>query len=331
MNWYIYELKFETPVHFGLGQQGGTLADVTTEFPADSLFAALCSEAAAIGAQGLIERLVWLVQEKKLTLSDLLPCRYTKEKRVLFLPKPVYPFDGAAERPRQSLDEVRKTATALKKQKKMKYIAVDEMDRYLSAAQKGESFIAMTEPDLGKFAVTERVNRRGREPLPYSVGAFSFREEAGLYGLLGCEEENIDWLTGLLEQLGMSGIGGKRSSGFGKFELVGDICPLDDSDQMEGRLLKMLEAADAPWQMLLSGLCPQPDELETVGKGFTVLHKRSGFSSSPSGDCKHNDLYLLAAGSCLPGRPDGGLMSVGQLDGHEIWRYGCGMYAGLKI
>lgn len=47
MQYHIFLLKFLTPVHFGNTANGGALDKVAINCSADTLFAALCNEAAA--------------------------------------------------------------------------------------------------------------------------------------------------------------------------------------------------------------------------------------------------------------------------------------------
>lgn len=49
MMYYIFTLKFLTPVHFGDTANGGSLDKFSLQCSADTLFAALCNEAANKG------------------------------------------------------------------------------------------------------------------------------------------------------------------------------------------------------------------------------------------------------------------------------------------
>ena len=63
----------------------------------------------------------------------------------------------------------------------------------------------------------------GQDTLPYHVGAFRFAEDCGLYVLAGLESDDAAWLRTLMRALGLSGIGGKVSSGYGKFTVDDEI------------------------------------------------------------------------------------------------------------
>ena len=62
----------------------------------------------------------------------------------------------------------------------------------------------------------------GAEPLRQYV-INHLPNEAGLYGILGYDdEEDGEWVLALMEQMGVSGIGGKRSGGCGRFHFGDD-------------------------------------------------------------------------------------------------------------
>ena len=73
-----------------------------------------------------------------------------------------------------------------------------------------------------KQAVTQ-VNMRGEKSRPYYVGNYQFMSNTGLYIIASFSDDSSrDLFESILELLGLSGIGGKRSGGYGKFELADD-------------------------------------------------------------------------------------------------------------
>ena len=177
---------------------------------------------------------------------------------------------------------------------------------------------------------TENISR------PYYVHQIQFTKEAGLYGIIGYEEdEDLDGLITLLESLGLSGIGGKRSSGYGKFHFREDPIEMDELGIYEddGILYRGLTLTGASRYMCLSVLLPSPAEVADVQKGQFALCRRSGFLS-PDGSRmqKKNDIYMIQAGSCFPQKIAGSMADVGGQDmTHPVWRYGKGLYVGLML
>ena len=118
MQYHIFLLKFLTPVHFGNTANGGALDKVAINCSADTLFAALCNEAAAQEAEP-VEALVQKLEAGELVLSSLLPYWKTDEDFQFYLPKPLMkPADEQRQLP-QSYAEVKRLRSQIKKQKNL--------------------------------------------------------------------------------------------------------------------------------------------------------------------------------------------------------------------
>ena len=68
MKFAVYKLNFAAGVHLGTG----TLASGANTLPADTLFSALCMEAAQLGEKS-IKTLVDAVRQNRLRIGDLFP------------------------------------------------------------------------------------------------------------------------------------------------------------------------------------------------------------------------------------------------------------------
>lgn len=334
MSYVIYPLHFRTAVRFGVPGRGGRLDEACMEYPADILFGALCAELAAAGEEESLVRLAEEVERGDLRLSDLLPWQNRKSDgaMALFLPRPVLRVERKEREQREDYRTTCANATLRKKQKKLKYIRASRMQDYIRAMERGIPFEENDfDADFGIESLRQRVNRRGEEPLPYYVAQFDFRTEAGLY-LIACvrDEKTTSWLHRLLVWLGTAGIGGKRTSGYGKFR-VGEIIHMDANDGGDIAALGAMLAADsAPWQLALAPVLPAADDLAAVKAGAYRLRRAGGFISYPTHAAeKKNSVYLLDAGSCFPVRIGGTCSTLGTHDGHPVWRYGYGLYAGV--
>lgn len=307
MKYKIFKLNFTGAVHFG---EGGLTTSADT-LMADTIFAALCAEAAAQGG-GLLDKLTDSTSSGKLLLSDGLPFI----GKTLYVPKPVMEIRG-----RQEGDSALKKAL-----KKLRYIPIDKLNTYLC----GELDIAA---EAKKFhdgfslsGLLEKVTvPRDEVTRPYAVAVKRFRKGSGLYMCTGYEDEEIlDLFSELLETLSYSGIGGERSSGLGRFELTvagGDV------------LTAMLQDHNAPKYMSLSVSLPAEEEMdEVISDADFLTVKRSGWVSSLSyADSlqKKRDLYMLAAGSVFSRRFSGGIFDVGDGGRHPVYRYGKPMLMGI--
>lgn len=328
MMYYIFTLKFLTPVHFGDTANGGGLDKFSLQCSADTLFAALCNEAANKGSDA-VETLVKKTAEGKIVFSSLFPYWRTADDDLYFyLPKPLLKLEQEEQQSAKSFEEIKQLATKLKKQKKSTYIRASQINSLLESGGSNGQFAV---PEFAAPLVAGRVALREEKPLPYYVGSYVFSENSGLYFILGVEhEEEFTLIKELLLSLGYSGIGGKRSSGYGKFELAdNDLMLYDDGTA----IALMLYNEKSKYQMCLAPVCPRVDEIAVVKQGSYKLIKRGGFiaSSAAKDNIKRNSIYMLQEGSCFPERLRGQMLQQ-TMDGlaHDVYRDGIGMFVGLK-
>lgn len=332
MIYSIFTLKFLAPIHFGDTAQGGLLDKFSLGCSADTLFSALCNEAAVID-ENLANKLIKKVDAGKLAFSSLFPYWQDEEETRFYLPKPLLHTEEKIQEAK-SYPEIKQLATKMKKQKKTAYVRASQMKALLQTAKQGR-LLEMDEPEFAVPLIAGKVNLRESEPLPYYVGSYVFSERSGLYLICRAEEEGeIEFLEKLLQSLGYSGIGGKRSSGYGKFEVAEDKRELfDDGDADKSALALMLYDNISEQQMCIAPICPQKQDVETVKSGYYKLLKRGGFVCSHElGDnIKCNSVYMLAEGSCLNKRLKGNLVEQ-VIEGlpHKLYRNGMGMFVGLK-
>lgn len=336
MKYALYPLQFDTPVHFGCAENGGKLEQSSLTYRADSLFSALCYELSQQGDEAGLAHIQEGVVKGKLLFSDLFPYIYDEmEGLQLYVPKPILTIPSDECRVTADYDTFRQQATQQKRQKKLSYIRVSQLADFIQAMKSGKAFDG-DEPCFGCGQLLTRVNCTENVPRPYYVHQIQFTKEAGLYGIIGYEEdEDLDGLITLLESLGLSGIGGKRSSGYGKFHFREEPIEMDELGIYEddGILYRGLILTGASRYMCLSVLLPSPAEVADVQKGQFALCRRSGFLS-PDGSRmqKKNDIYMIQAGSCFPQKIAGSMADVGGQDmTHPVWRYGKGLYVGLML
>lgn len=129
-----------------------------------------------------------------------------------------------------------------------------------------------------------------------------------------------------MTSLQFSGLGGKRTSGYGRFEM--EILPVPSL------MGEMLADDKADKQVLLTTSLPNDNELGLVVDDANYrLVKSSGFTYSPdtSEQLRKEDLYKFASGSVFTRRYAGVIADV-RPNGfaHPVWNYAKGMFYGLE-
>lgn len=312
MNYCLFKLNFSTPLHIGDSSSARSLETQTLSLCADTLFSALCH-----AAPGKIDMLSSAVKSDKLLISDAFPFK----KDVLYVPKPcMLPQNNRQSNSQSSAEK--------KKMKKLKYIPVSMLDDFFRSI-KGEKDFSPdnADNDFGKENVVTRVGIRGNdEPEPYSVASYSFNQDCGLY-FIACSDDNgiLETLKSAVAVLGLEGVGGKISSGYGKFACTPCAVP--------PKFKEMLCASGTDYISLTSSL-PGDDELETAMDGaYYSMIRRGGFVYSPEiGETvKKETQFFFASGSVFKTKYKGALYNVYKGGKHPVYRYAKPIFMGVSI
>ncbi len=303
MKHLISRLRFSAPVHFGRGM----LNDSAFCFSADTLFSAFYIEALKLGRE---DELYSAAAGGALRFSDAFP--FLKER--YFLPKPMLYVE-----PKDPGDSKEK-----KRFKKIQYIPIELLPDFFRGELEAES-CDLSELGEESSQVRAAISRTGDDTRPYCVGDFSFREENGLYLLFAlATEREEELIETLLRSLAYSGIGGKRSSGKGRFSYEMREVP---------EALRKAITEEGEHYMLLCSALPEEGELESALEGASyLLQRRSGFilseNFSPEQQ-KKRDLYTFRVGSCFQHRFQGGVYPVNEGGAHPVYRYARGLFLGV--
>lgn len=316
MDYCLYKLRFTTALHSGKDNSAISLDNGQMAIHADTIFAALCCEASR---NGHLEHMVEWFRTGQLVLSDALP--YAGDE--LHLPRPVLFVSN-----RKSEGD----ASLKKALKNLEYIPLSGFESYiknLSGTALEMDYIKGMQHSFGRMNTVTRVAIKGNDhPLPYHIAAWNFHEDCGLYILAGFDvraDQHI--FLECLEGLGWSGIGGKQSSGWGKFKVERGSVPYS--------LLSMLEDDRAGRQMLLGTALPVDEELEDIlSNGWFTVVRRGGFVRSntyAAGQLKKRTIYMLGPGSCLNRRFAGSMHDLSEHGNHPVWRCANSLFAGVNI
>lgn len=308
MKYKLYKMKFTTPVHFGEGHLGGSAEN----FLADRLFSALYIEALK-SSPDTADTLCTAASEGELILSDGLP--YIGDE--LYIPKPIIKIDGG------------ESNSVLKKAfKKLSHIPADRIDDYLNGTLEP---IAENEKlrQLGRYADTTRaaVYNGTDDALPYRVGTYCFNSGSGLYFIVGYEDDEIfNLLDDTIMSLGYTGIGGKVSSGLGKFSAFPEEVP--------DEILKRLDGKHDRYITISVSMAKEDQLDKALDNAGYMLIKRSGFINSQTysdTQRKKREMYCFAAGSCFENRFDGYVADLSDGGNHPVYRYAVPMFMGVDL
>ena len=289
MTYKMYIMNFHT-AHFG----AGALDSSKMTFAADRLFSALAIEAKKMEK---MEEFVSLAGQDDFVLTDAFPYQSSP-----FLPKPIgFPNFEQADLTKD-VKEVRRQA---KMAKKLQFIPLERFESYVN----GKLF---KDAEHGVTNIVTK-NQPHVDGALYQVSTVRFADKSALY-VIANESE---LLNELMASLQYTGIGGKRSSGYGQF----DLTILDLPDSFKNRLTK---AHQGPVMTLTTSL-PVEKELEyAMETGSYLISKSSGFafSTETNENYRKQDLYKFASGSTFSETFTGQIVDVRPLDfPHEVLSY----------
>ena len=182
--------------------------------------------------------------------------------------------------------------------------------------------------NLGKSGMRVSVGIRGNEdPEPYRVNAFYFNDGNGLYIIVGFQDEKAKNLfEELLESLSYTGIGGKKSTGLGRFECQESKIPTNLEKRLQ-RVEKM--------NILLSTAMATDRELEKIlDCSYYSLLKRGGFIDSEKyaeQQMRKQERYVFTPGSCFSQVFKGTVITEKNHGTHPIYRYEKALFLGVDI
>lgn len=347
----IMLLHFEAPVHFGNAAEGGGLTEVLSFCRADTFFSALCQEAAMTDSR-LLQKLTEKAERGDILISNLFPWHYTEGPGAgergyeLYLPRPVTAPSGTKTEGPRSFQDACVQSSERKARKKRAWIRASKMHDFLEECRKGgvskdqkdnenkENEKITGEPSFGE--IREDVHFNGRTRQPYFSGSYYFSPKSGLYLILSLADESDDaLLMKLIQSAGLSGIGGRRSSGCGSFTAEEPV--ILEGDKIYGEddcaLYRLLKDDRSPCQMALCPVLPEPSEAETAAGGTGRLIRRGGFSldEQQGSPVKTGTIYMMDAGSCFSVRLSGRIADVsGGTLAHPVLKYGKGLYIGIS-
>lgn len=339
MPYYIYKLKFTTPVRFGSDNTSSNLTTSAFTANSDTIFSAICNEWIRIHGEDELNRLIESALNSEFLISDTLPFRnrLNSEGKVidldLYIPKPVVVVERGSDVPESSGDSVLK-----KKMKKMTHISVANLKEYFQYLTEGVTTdFGMDKDSILMETQTVKASRTyEKEATPYLVSAVRFMDDAGLCFIVKMDDKIKEKFDLVVDSLGTTGIGGKRSSGYGKFSLE-EIIDLNDGARKykSMEILNSLIGIKGDIYISLSSILPNNEDVEIIKmeNSYYRLIIRKGFVHSVTYSQKNHkrkQTVMIKSGSCFPVPLQGTIADLSDGGSHSVYRYGKGMYLGVS-
>lgn len=304
MNLQLYVLDLDV-AHFG----GGLLEQSQPTFTSQRLFSALFIEALKWGRA---DEFLDLAQSDSFHLSNAFFYYYG-----FYLPKPIgYPYKEIL--PQWS--DIDKNIEQTKQIKTIDYLHHYDFDSFVKG--EAENLKELID-EKNSFYTTESLTQVNVKQDPYRVGAIYYADEVSL-AVIATKDE---FVLSLFESLQYSGIGGKRTSGMGRFTL--------STEELEEDFLKRVTTNTEHPVMLLNDSLPNSEELEQalIGSHYE-LKRSSGFAYSESIDryYRKQDIYEFSAGSTFKRTFNGKIIDAAPDDfPHPVWHYARPLFYQLEV
>ena len=336
MSYLLYKLRFLNGIHIGTAS-GNTLEETMMSVYSDTFYNAIFNEYMKIYND---DELYKISETGEFLISDLLPFKEKEDMSTdFYLPKPFISVQRNETTKEKNDEEV----IDRKKVKATNFIPADKLGEYFSFLKTGKNFPEIDD-DFGKkeLYTKNKVSLKNEDTKLYNIEVFKFNEKSGLYFIVRLPENN-EWqeiFENLLESLSLTGIGGKRNSGFGQF-ISEDPMFFDGEDfdaiesESDAYINKALYSEEEKY-LSISSYSPKIEEIEKIkeSENYYQLIKRSGFvnSSLYSEQAeKRKQVYMLSSGSVLNFKAEGKILDLSLHGKHSIYRMGKPIVLGVKI
>ena len=334
MSYLLYKLRFQNGIHVGTAS-GNTLEETMMSVYSDTFYSAVFNEYMKIYND---DELYKISKAGDFLVSDLLPFKEKEDMSTdFYLPKPFISVQ------RQEIEKNEEEVVDRKKVKATNFIPADKLGEYLTFLKTGKNFPEIDD-DFGKkeLYTKNKVSLQNEDTKLYNIEVFKFNEKSGLYFIVKIPEDNRwqEIFQSVLDSLALTGIGGKRNSGFGQFRreepMFFDGETFDAIESESDAYINRGLHSDEKNFLSLSSYSPKKEEIDKIkeSENYYQLIKRSGFvnSSLYSEQAeKRKQVYMLSSGSVLTFKPEGKILDLNLHGKHSIYRMGKPIVLGVKI
>ncbi len=336
MSYLLYKLRFPSGIHIGTAS-GNTLEETMMSVYSDTFYSAIFNEYMKIYND---DELYKVSETGEFLVSDLLPFKEKEDMLTdFYLPKPFI----SVQRDETAKEKNDEEVVDRKKVKATNFIPADRLEEYFSFLKTGKNFPEIDD-DFGRkqLYTKNKVSLENEDTQLYNIEIFKFNKQSGLYFIVKLPKDK-KWqeiFKNILESLSLSGIGGKRNSGFGQFRREDPIFfdgeTFDGIESESDAYINRGLYSDEEKYLSLSSYSPKTEEIEKIkeSENYYQLIKRSGFvnSSLYSEQAeKRKQVYMLSSGSVLSFKPEGKILDLKLYGKHSIYRMGKPIVLGVKI
>ena len=334
MSYLLYKLRFPNGIHIGTAS-GNTLEETMMSVYSDTFYSAIFNEYMKIYND---DELYKISEAGNFLVSDLLPFKEKEDMSTdFYLPKPFISVQ------RRETEKDEEEVEERKKVKAINFIPADKLGEYFTFLKTGKNFPEI-DVDFGKkdLYTKNKVSLQNEDTKLYNIEVFKFNEKSGLYFIVKLPEDNRwqEIFQSILDSLALTGIGGKRNSGFGQFRreepMFFDGETFDAIESESDAYINRGLYSDEKNFLSLSSYSPKIEEIDKIkeSENYYQLIKRSGFvnSSLYSEQAeKRKQVYMLSSGSVLSFKPEGKILDLKLHGKHSVYRMGKPIVLGVKI
>ena len=336
MSYLLYKLRFPNGIHIGTAS-GNTLEETMMSVYSDTFYSAIFNEYMKIYND---DELYKVSETGEFLVSDLLPFKEKEDMLTdFYLPKPFI----SVQRDETAKEKNDEEVVDRKKVKATNFIPADRLEEYFSFLKTGKNFPEIDD-DFGRkqLYTKNKVSLENEDTQLYNIEIFKFNKQSGLYFIVKLPKDK-KWqeiFKNILESLSLTGIGGKRNSGFGQFRREDPIFfdgeTFDGIESESDAYINRGLYSDEEKYLSLSSYSPKTEEIEKIkeSENYYQLIKRSGFvnSSLYSEQAeKRKQVYMLSSGSVLSFKPEGKILDLKLHGKHSVYRMGKPIVLGVKI
>ena len=336
----IVKLRFRSAIHLGANVSGIGIEDSQLIAHSDTLFSCLINSYVQLhsGNPSAVKELLEPFREGKppFRITSAFPFETTYNSGIVYyLPKPLVDPPKFTRRAKQKYGKlVRNT----------QFVQITAFQNWLIGNR--VDLNALDSQNVGAFCTSEIRPQHARDRLTnatniYHEGLTHFHHGAGLYFLVELNNMHLNEFKAMLKQAGMNGLGGRRSSGKGVFEVTYKKDPDETISDLDDNWKNLFRLPDQNGFINLSLYLPEPDTCANLDPVAYQLVPRKGwcYSSVTPTQMKRQTVTMFGEGSIFPNEPKGILADVtpdksGQSPGfttHKIYRYGIPIWLPIKI